>query len=406
MTTNKATAISDFYIVGINYKTVNAETRGRFAVNNDQYEAILEKAPYYHVKSLFVLSTCNRTEVFGIAGNVDDLINVLCSQTKGGKSDFSRLCYIKKGIAAVEHLFHVAAGLDSQILGDHEIVGQLKQAMKFSKDRGFINCFLERLGNSALQSSKMIKNETTLSSGTVSVSFAAIQYIKQTISNCKEKEILVIGIGKMGLTTCRNLVHYLDTTNITLINRSGDKAEELATELNLKFAPVSQLNAHIESADIIIVATNADEPIVLNKHLENSKRKLVIDLSIPYNVEPSIRELSNVTLINVDELSRLQDETLRRRRSEIPKAQNIMAHHIALFLEWYNMRKNAQALNVIKLKLNDMLSQQVILNTNSSELDATQRIQRILNCVAWKMRNQNQIGCQYIEAINEFMMAV
>jgi glutamyl-tRNA reductase len=407
MITNNTIDISGFCIAGINYKKADAETRGQFAVNPDQYEAILKSASVYNIKSLFILSTCNRTEIYGLADNPDDLIDLLCSQAKGSKNDFTRLCYVKKGIHAIEHLFNVSAGLDSQILGDYEIIGQLKKAMKFAKDRGFINCFLERLGNCVLQSSKTIKNETTLSSGSVSVSFAAVRYIKQSISNCTEKEILVIGIGKIGLNTCRNLVDYLGTTNITLINRSGDKAEELASELNLKHAPISQLNKHIESADIILVATSANKPIVLNKHLKSNKNKLVIDLSIPYNVEASVRELSNVTLVNVDELSKLQDETLHNREMEAPKAKIIIAQHLACFMEWYHMRKNAPALNAIKVKLKDMHLQQMLVNTspaNYPEFTTEERIQRIINNIAGKMRGQNQIGCQYLEAINEFIM--
>jgi len=138
--------ISNFIVAGINYKKTDAATRGQFAVGNDQYENILRLAPLYKLNALFILSTCNRTEVFGFAEDPSQLINLLCTQTTGDKKTFTNLAYIKRGEAAVEHLFNVGAGLDSQILGDYEIIGQLKQAVKFSKDRGFINCFLEQAG--------------------------------------------------------------------------------------------------------------------------------------------------------------------------------------------------------------------------------------------------------------------
>ena len=175
---------------------------------------------------------------------------------------FNQSAYIKKGTEAIEHIFNVGAGLDSQILGDYEIVGQLKSAAKFSKQHNFLGAHLERLVNTVLQSSKLIKNKTQLSGGTVSVSFAAVQYIKKHVKNISNKKILLLGTGKIGSNTCKNLVDYLGTKNITLINRSPEKAIELADELEFKTAAINNLDDEIASADIIIVATNAEEPVI------------------------------------------------------------------------------------------------------------------------------------------------
>src|SRR6266498_4424213 len=183
--------INQFYIVGINYKKTDASVRGQFAVSPEHYSSILQKASSVNISELFVLSTCNRTEIYGLASNADMLINLLCSETAGSVNTFKELAYIKKGNEAIEHLFHVAAGLDSQILGDYEIVGQIKTAVKFSKKNGCIGSIMERLLNTALQSSKAIKNQTELSGGTVSVSFAAIQYIREHVQNIADKKILL-----------------------------------------------------------------------------------------------------------------------------------------------------------------------------------------------------------------------
>ena len=332
---------------------------------------------------------------------------MLCTQTTGDKKTFTNLAYIKRGEAAVEHLFNVGAGLDSQILGDYEIIGQLKQAVKFSKDRGFINCFLERLVNCVLQSSKIIKNDTALSGGTVSVSFAAVQYIKENIDIAADKKILLIGTGKIGRNTCKNLVDYLGTTNITLINRSEEKAAELSAELNLKYAPLSDLAAHVASSDIILTATNAPVPTIFRSQLENKGNKLIIDLSVPNNVEASVKELPGVTLVNVDELAKLKDETLKNREAEAPKAKMIIAEQMAAFTEWYQMRKNAPALNAIKIKLTEIhtMLKHTFPNdgTTCPVMNAEEKIQKIIKGIANKMRSGNQQGWHYIEAINEFM---
>ncbi|TAL48295.1 MAG: glutamyl-tRNA reductase, partial [Chitinophagaceae bacterium] len=257
MFTQGQTDLSKFFIAGINYKKTDAAARGKFAINKEQYRNLLLLAQQYNVNEFFVLSTCNRTEIYGFAENVLTLCRLLCTQTQGSIDDFSNMAYVKKGAEAIEHLFIVSAGLDSQILGDYEIVGQLKTAVKLSKEHKFINLFTERLVNTALQASKNIKTNTELSGGTVSVSFAAVQYIRERIADISIKKILVLGTGKIGRNTCKNLVDYLGTKNITLINRTEEKAISLAEELGLQSAPLEELPQHIAASDIILTATNS-----------------------------------------------------------------------------------------------------------------------------------------------------
>ncbi|MDB5197599.1 MAG: hemA, partial [Flaviaesturariibacter sp.] len=152
--------ISNFFVAGINYKKSDAAVRGQFAISSDQYSTILERAALQGLNELFIVSTCNRTEIYGFAHCSHQLVDLLCSETVGDAATFTKAAYIKNGEAAVEHLFSVGAGLDSQILGDYEIVGQLKTAVKFANELGFVCAFTERLINSVLQSSKLIKNST------------------------------------------------------------------------------------------------------------------------------------------------------------------------------------------------------------------------------------------------------
>ncbi|MDB5279702.1 glutamyl-tRNA reductase [Ferruginibacter paludis] len=403
------TDISTFFIAGINYKKSDAAIRGQYAINSDQYASLLSLAPQYGIKELFILSTCNRTEIYGFAQSAQDLCKLLCSQTQGSLDNFTERAYIKGGKVAIEHLFDVAAGLDSQILGDYEIIGQIKNAFKFSKQHAFIGAYLERMVNGVLQSSKMIKNTTELSGGTVSVSFAAIQYIKEHVPHLADKKILLLGTGKIGRNTCKNLVDYLGTTNITLINRTESKAAELAAELGLQYAPLEDLANQIDEAAIILVATNSAEPVILESHVINGTDKLIIDLSIPYNVETAAHLLPNVTLVNVDELSKIKDLTLQKRIAEVPKAKAIIAEHINEFLNWHQMRKNVPVLKAVKIKLEQMQSCNLYINTCFSNIAspgcpaADEKIQKVINGMAVKMRHHNQRGCHYIEAINEYI---
>jgi glutamyl-tRNA reductase len=409
MPAQQHTDISTFFIAGINYKKSDAIIRGQYAINPDQYTALLAEAPKYGIKELFILSTCNRTEIYGFAQSAQELCELLCSQTQGSLENFTTLAYIKNGRKAIEHLFDVAAGLDSQILGDYEIIGQIKKAFKFSKEQGFVGPYLERIVNGVLQSSKIIKNTTGLSGGTVSVSFAAIQYIKENVPQLDGKKILLLGTGKIGRNTCKNLVDYLGVKNITLINRTENKAAELAAELGLHFAPIEDLAKQIKEAAIILVATNSAQPVILESHVINGTDKLIIDLSIPYNVEAAAHLLPNVTLINVDELSKIKDLTLQKREAEIPKAKAIIAEHINEFLNWHQMRKNVPVLKAMKIKLEQMHSCNLFNNTLYADITspinvgAEEKIQKVINGMAVKMRNQNQRGCHYIEAINEYI---
>lgn len=403
---NKPTDISKFFIAGINYKKTDAAIRGQFAVNNEQYETILSLAPSYNVNELFILSTCNRTEIYGFAEDASQLIDLLCTQTKSSKDVFAGLAYIKNGIDAVEHLFNVAAGLDSQILGDYEIIGQIKGAVKFSRQYGFIHTFTERLVNCVLQSSKSIKNNTELSGGTVSVSFAAVQCIKEKFASVANKKILLIGTGKIGRNTCKNLVDYLDTKNITLINRSEDKAFSLAEEMGLISASYDDSKEEIKEADIIIVATNAEQPIITKADLAGSKEKLLIDLSIPNNIEATAKDWPQITLVNVDDLAKINDATLQKRIAEVPKAKNIIAEHIAELMEWHEMRRHVPVLKAVKTKLSEINACPLFSDAariSTPLFDTEEKIQRVINGMASKMRRHNQRGCHYIEAINDFI---
>lgn len=400
--------ISKFFVAGVNYRKTDAAVRGRFALNNEQYINVLKSASAFAIHEFFIVSTCNRTEIYGFAEHPNDLIELLCTETAGDSFTFSQLAYIHKGLDAVQHLFSVGAGLDSQILGDYEIVGQIKQAVKISKEHGFIGSFTERMVNSMLQSSKAIKNQTELSGGTVSVSFAAVQYIKENIARTDDKNILLIGTGKIGRNTCKNLVDYLETTNITLVNRTNDKAQDLAAELNLHFASIENLQKEIKKADIILVATNATAPTVLAEDLKGIQKKLIIDLSVPANVESSASDLSNVTLVNVDELSKLKDETLQKRLAEVPKAKEIIEEHIGEFVDWYAMRKHVPVLKAVKVKLNEIhkcpFYKGLVQHKEETAVEnADEHIQKVVNGVATKMRREQNPGCHFIWAINEYI---
>lgn len=340
-----------FYAVGLSYKKAEAEVRGKFSLDEESKEALLSQAKAEGIEALLVTSTCNRTEIYGFASHPYQLIKLLCDNTSGTAEEFEKVAYVYKNKEAVSFLFQVGTGLDSQILGDFEIISQLKAAFKRSKKHGLTNPFLERLLNSVIQASKRIKNETELSSGATSVSFASVQYILNNVENVSEKNILLFGTGKIGRNTCENLIKHTKNPHITLINRTKDKAEKIAGKFNLVVKDYADLQAEIRNTDILIVATGAQTPTVSKELIYSDRKLLILDLSIPKNVSDDVSELENVELIHLDYLSKVTDDTLERRKAFIPQAEAIIDEIKKGFNAWQETRKFAPTISALKKKL-------------------------------------------------------
>ena len=182
-----------FCVVGISYKKADAKLRGFFSLSPTKKANLLKQAKASGIEALLATSTCNRTEVYGMVEHPSELIQLLCKNTKGSIEAFENVAYILKDSDAIEHMFRVGAGLDSQILGDFEIISQLKISSKISRKYGLMDAYLERLLSSVLQASKRIKNETELSTGATSVSFASVQYILNAVKQVNFKNILLFG---------------------------------------------------------------------------------------------------------------------------------------------------------------------------------------------------------------------
>lgn len=402
MLSSESSSIEDFCVVGINYKNADTSLRGKYAVQEEQYEAILKAAAAEDIREVFVLSTCNRTEIYGCVANMKQLESLICHHTSGDENYFLEQAYRKKGREAIAHIFKVAAGLDSQILGDYEIVGQLKRAIAFAEERGCIGIFTDRLFKNVLQSCRAIRSKTHLSSGTVSVAYAAVLFLQEQIKKESPTNILVVGLGKIGRNACKNLMATFPACKITLINRTEEKARTLAEELGGKVSaiPFHQLGKAVQASEVIIVATNAANPVLTEKDFPDKTPKILIDLSVPNNIDPALGLQENITLANVDDLSKINDRTLKRREAEIPAAKAFITQYIHQFAEWYLMRRNVPVLKAVKQKLS-------VLNHDLTDAEDNGLMQKVINDMAAKMRKEGRpSGCYYIEALNGYIKEV
>ena len=340
-----------FYTIGISYKTANLNTRGKFSLSNEQCLSLLKEAKEKGIKEILINTTCNRTEIYAYAEHPYQIIKLLCAHSGGELSVFEQLGFILKNEEAIHHIFKVGTGLDSQILGDFEIIGQLKQGFYRSKKLGLVNGFSERLVNAVIQASKRIKTETKISTGATSVAFASVQYIIQNIEAVSDKNILLFGTGKIGRNTCENLIKHTENDHIVLINRTHEKAKNIAGKFNVLVKEYGELPTEIRKADVMIVATGAQLPTVAKDIIQTEKPLLILDLSIPSNVHENVKNLEHVKVVNLDTLSQITNKTLEERKKHLPHAEEILREIEAEFSQWLHDRQYAPTLRALKAKL-------------------------------------------------------
>jgi glutamyl-tRNA reductase len=356
-----------FIAVGLNFQKADALLRGKFSLGAAAIEELLKQAREEGVDGLLVTSTCNRTELYGFAATPQHLIRLLCHHSEGTEKAFEEVGYVYENQEAISHLFRVGAGLESQILGDFEIISQLKFAFKLSRKHGLGNPFLERLCNSVIQSSKRIKNETGISSGATSVAFAAVQYLLARVPEISSRSILLFGTGKIGRNTCENLIKHTRNPNITLINRTRETAEAVGGKFNLNVRPIAELQEAIHTADIIIVATGAPAPTITPALIPEGRERWILDLSIPVNVSPEVGKCPGTTLVHMDQFSEITDGTLETRKQHIPMAEGILEEIHSEFNQWLESRRFAPVIKALKQKLEHLKEEELDFQSRKIE---------------------------------------
>ena len=397
---NKSAA-TKFYNVGLSYKKADVAMRSKFSISQENQINLLKAIKQKGSEGAVVLSTCNRVEIFGFAKHPFELISELCNYSNGTVDEFIKISHIYKSNQAIDYAFRIATGLDSQILGDYEIVGQIKTAFKQAKKAEATNMFLERLFNAVLHTSKLVKNKTKLSSGTTTVSYAAIQYLKEKIQNLNNKKVVLYGLGNIGKHTALNIKEYIDVKNVVLINRTFKTAEHYAKEFDLVAAKKENLKDELKSADILVVATGANRPIITADLITENKNLTILDLSIPRNVAIELGQLDYINLVDVDELSKITDKTIALRQTQIPLAEAIIEENKKELLTWIESRKHTPALKLLKKSL-EVLQEEGIdyykrknpdFDTEQAEIITSHIIQKITTKFAKHLKNEDtQIG--------------
>ena len=340
-----------FFCVGVSHKTADIDLRGKFSYSETQLHALFLDAKSNGIKELIAINTCNRTELYGWGTDIDIFVSLLCEHSIGTIAEFNQVGYQLKSEVAFEHFFRVGTGLESQILGDFEIIGQIKKSFYRSKKMGLVQGSMERLVNAVIQTSKRIKTETEISSGATSVAFASVQFMLKNVKDISSKNIVLFGTGKIGANTCENLVKHTQNDHIVLVNRTQEKAEKIANKFPVKVLPYGELSAAIHNADVLIVATGAQVPTITKDLIHNQKPLLILDLSIPRNVHPDVDHFEHIQVVHIDTLSQITDATFAKRKKHVPKAEKILAAVKTEFLDWLKHRQYVPTLKAFKEKI-------------------------------------------------------
>lgn len=340
------------FVLGINFKSAGIDIRSAFSISPDKQMACYKLAKALGYSDFVVLSTCNRTEIYGKGplGEAEAIIIEVCNQSV---DLFEAYKFVKTGQEAVTHIFQVASGLDSQILGDYEVLGQFKNACKLSKECELLGSVFERMSQICIQASKEIKTRTDLSKGTVSASYAAIEILKEKIGPSKPAKCLLIGTGKFGNNISKNIKHYLPEFELTISNRTYLTAMEIASEHGFGLLPFENIDEEIRNFDVIILSTTAEKYIINPENLIDAQSKLILDLSIPQTVHPDCKIIENVEILDIDSISAILDKSFENRKTYLPVANEIIKNHIGKFFDWSNFYKKRNQIVVLKTMLKE-----------------------------------------------------
>lgn len=378
--------LQKLFVLGISYRKTALDVRGMFSLSAEDQENLLKEAKEEQIEGMVIISTCNRTEIYAHSSEVQIITDLFLKYCKGNRNDLNYNGYTLYGNECIRHLYKVTAGLDSQIIGDFQIVGQVKNAYQQSDQMGMVNSFMNRLFSFVFQASKKIKNETDISKGAASVSHAAVQYIKDKVSTLETCNFLLYGTGDIGKDTCGNLLKHMNNRSLTLVNRTIEKAEALADRYNIQHQPIEKLPQEVEKAEVIIVATGATKPTLTLDHFKGIEScKLVLDLSVPRNVDTAIDNLENVLVITVDELSKHISEAIDQRKACIPDAEKIIQASIGEFYGWLEVKYLSPVIVALKENLQNVQRKELDYHKNKLSEDELKKVEHITNNIVNKI---------------------
>ena len=332
--------------IGISHRTAPVEIREKMWFSDEEVRSFLPVMKERHVQECVLISTCNRTELYYVprengATREHDVLTTLTEYKVKDGSVFDSHFYNVTALNAVEQLFKVTAAIDSMVLGDVQILNQVKEAYAAAFDLNTTGIILNRLFNNALHLGKRVRTETEIGEGAISVSYAAAELASKIFSDLSKRTALMIGAGETGELTAKHLSSK-GLGNLLIANRTKERAETLAAQLGGKTVDFDSFINALSTVDIVISSVNAPAYIISAKDLQKvtktrgNKPLFIIDIGVPRNIDPQVNSIDNVFLHDIDALNHIIDRNLANRTAQVPKAQQIILAELNSFTSWYN----------------------------------------------------------------------
>jgi len=377
--------------ISINHRTASVDLREAVHLKEDEIRPFINIAKENQIKEGLILSTCNRTEIFGIPNSNETdhekfqslLLNFKPSQNITEKH-FQK--YVSRD--ALKHLFSVATGIDSLLVGDNQVFKQVKDSFQIAEETNFAGYIMHRIFDAAIRTGKRAISETSISEGAVTVSYAAVQLTEKIFSNLGKKSALVIGTGETGEIAAKHLSEK-GIGSLSVTNRTQEKAEKLAEKLNAKVIPFPEFRDSIHKFDIIISATASPEILIRKDDVKNALKKrsnnsmILMDIAVPRDIDPETKKIDYVFYHDLDSLNIIVEQNLAKRKSEIPKVEKIIEEELDNFWEWYNSLKAAPAIKDLRDFFEEIRNEEVEKNKNKFAAEDQEKLdivtKRIIN---------------------------
>ncbi len=373
-------------LISLNFKNAPLDLREKFYLDNADkivFHNLLKKN--VGVEGLMLLSTCNRTEIYFEFENhigkenkfIHSIVKELADFRKFKDSLSPHLMMVSGSYKVSKHLFRLVSGLESMIIGEFQIVEQLKDAYDFSYKHKMLGPILKRMFQKSLETGKFIRTNTKIGKGAVSVSYAAVEKIHKDL-NISNPKFLCVGLGETSQLSVRHL-HQKGYPNLKITNRTNKKAREFASELGYSSVGFNSFKEELKKVDVAIFSTSSKNPLISKNEVEKimSERDnelLMIDLSVPRNIPDSCNKIENVKLINVDGLKDVVNVNYKKRKAEVKKAEKFIDDFLSEFDDWTNSRQLRPSILSIKNQIKDVVVEETINNINSSSCDCNSNI--------------------------------
>jgi glutamyl-tRNA reductase len=419
----------EIVLVGLNHRTAPVEVRERVSFTNEQAQrAANELRSRGILEETLVLSTCNRSEVYGVPPETSHEcapgLSSFLSEFHSVRPDvLSVSLYHHYDRAAVRHLFRVSAGLDSMLLGEAEILGQVREAYRFAHEQGATGPVLNRLFQGALEVGKRVRSETELGTRPMSVAAAGVKLAERIFGKMSERRALVVGAG----TISEQVVSQLRDRGIaqlSVMNRTRDRAEELAKQFGGKVVGWGEWDSALQSPDVVVSSVSAEEPVLRREIVEfamearENRALFLMDLGMPRNIEASVAKLYNVYVYTMDDLSDIVQQNRNARESEIPRAEGIVEEHVGKFLSWQASVELVGLVEALRVRMQEERAAFIRARMDSmnhlSEADRTrveglmdEMLEKLLLKPAEQLRGEKELRrkIQNVEALRDLFLS-